>query len=220
MNCSNALQLLHLNRPGERSTADETALQTHLAGCPSCAAWARRIDRLADVETAWRTAETPVPDLRHIRARVLAATSHGRRPRTALPDLSLFFGARGITRLAYAVISLALVGWFIAGQTNVRMARSRLHENTMTPLVRTGGPRVVYAVDPASVASVLPSNIFPFQGKIEVSQSEVEDWMRLTERELRRAALQGPDRRARLDTVVRTLRSSVTVTIRFRTPGV
>jgi hypothetical protein len=122
--------------------------------------------------------------------------------------------------LAFAIASLAVVGWFIAGQTNVHLAQSRLHETALTPSVRAGGPAVVYAVDPTTVASIFPSGSHPFQGTIEISQAEVEDWMRVTEHELQRAALQGPIRRARLDKVVRTIRSSVSITIRFRTPGV
>ena len=209
MNCSTAQQLLQLNRPGERSPAEEVGLRDHLAGCASCAADVERVSRLRGVESAWRTAEIPVPDLRHVRARVLAATAERQQ-------------TWGFARLAYVVASLALLGWFITGQATVRLAQSRLQESALARSTHDAGPTVVYAVDTRSVArffSILPTQGRRTTGMIEVPQSDADDVMRRTEHEFYRASLQGPGQRARLEAITRAVRSSISVAIRFRTPG-
>jgi len=223
MNCTTARRLLHLNRSGERSPAEETGLRRHLEMCSSCSLDAQRLGRLAEIEERWRTSNVAVPDLRHLRARVLKLTSDRNRHRPTILDRMFFLQQRSITRLAYAVASVAAVGWFIASQTQVHLAQSRLQEKTSIDSALRPGPEVVYAVDPRSAAGIA-SMIQPLTGTIswpiEVPQSDVDKLERLTEHELQRASIQGPERRARLTEFVKTVRSSIVISIRFRTPGV
>lgn len=225
MNCAAAQQLLHLNRPGDRTASEDADLRAHLFSCPACASEADRIANLAAVELRWRQSDVPVPDLRHVRARVLAATSRSDVLPGSLIDRLLRLRARPAVRVAYGTVTLAAMVWFAVGQTQVRFAQAALHQRAAVATSQTTGPEVVYAVDRKAVALAVQAakidapSVAPSSGDVEVAQSDLDEIIRLTEHELLRAMVQGTHSRARLAEVARHVRSAIVVTIRFRSPG-
>ena len=225
MNCETAQRLIHLNRPGERTTSEDAALQAHLLKCPGCTSAAERIGQFATLESHWRASMVEVPDLRHVRAKVLEETAGTVGPSRALFGFFLRIQSRPVVRASYGVAALALTIWFALGQTQVRMARASLVSRNVTAATRVAGPQVVYAVDHQTVSrAALLSDVdlplaAPASGTMEVSQSELEEILRLTEHQVLKAVIHGAVSRARLTEIARTIEPAILVTIRFRPSG-
>ena len=164
-------------------------------------------------------------DLRRVRARVLARTERTNGGLLLWIERLPTGLERPAVRMAYGAIALAAVAWFGVGQAQLHEARAALEVRVETPRETRTGPEVFYTVDPqaaaraARAAQVLPPANDRSTGKVEVTQSDLDELLHLSEHAVLRAMMQGPQSRARLAEVMHAVRSAVFVTIRFQTSG-
>lgn len=178
MTCDDAVTLIHLNRPGERTEHEDHLLAAHLRTCEPCSREAAIVRNTAmQMEALVRAAVPPV----HVAAetgRILGAIREESRPPRDVLDMLLHLASRRMIRLAYGALS-------IVGLAIMAMQVSSPRPGSVPGEPRTG-PYIAYAVasEPLSKLADLPlpeplrSSVLT-QPMIEIRKDEVERSSRL-----------------------------------------
>ena len=155
MTCEAATTLLHLNRPGERTEAEEHQLEAHLRTCNTCTEEARIIRSTMKSMDLFTSAPAPVVDAATETRHIMEAIRQASEPAPGLFDLILRISHRPGPRIAYGLFSLAVIAMMLLQLASVGADDSRFGLRT--------GPYISFAIDTRQLDEItslpLPENI-------------------------------------------------------------
>jgi len=109
MTCDDAIVLIHLDRPGERSEREERALAAHLRTCSTCRDESILVARMASQMDEILHAAPPPTHVGEQARMIIEATRRLAEPHRDLVGLLLGIAARRAVRVGYLLTSAALV---------------------------------------------------------------------------------------------------------------
>jgi len=228
MNCHKSRYLIHLDRPGERTDAEQAALDNHLPTCFDCRSEADIVVRSRAKMEALSLYLTPETASAEIVPRILnelpERSSLNAHASSVLDRLD-----RPFIRFAYGCVVIAAAVGLITQSMGVSDWKRRPAEiagRVETPVHR---PVLVYNVDAASVHAVHVSGLFSLQDltagggndrRFEIRQDEVAQLLQIADQHLVRSLGIPANVRSRIAEAVAALAREVNVSVRLSTSGV
>ena len=214
MTCEDAVVLLHLHRPGERSEEEDRALDLHLRSCARCTAEAGLIQRtMASMDTLTH-APSPSVHVGKETHRIMQAVQQRNRPGVDLMDVVLHLASRPGIRVAYAIVSLSVLA-IMTQQLSPQADPSDGMRSTM-------GPYISYTIDTEPLATItdlpVPASIRSSvleQETVEIRKADVDRSARMLQGAMFRTLSLTEDQRRIAATVIDGLSRSSALTIRF-----
>lgn len=228
MNCRRAQELLHLDRPGERTGSEQSALDDHLRHCTDCLKESEAIARTQQAMSMIRAEKLSIPDHAAAIAGIFSELPEQPHPLSATIGDILDRLNRPVVRFAYALLVIITTIGLISQFMNVAegpIPSDRVASERSRAVQR---PLIVYSVDVATARSVNTSGLVPVEAlitggsgerRIELRQDEVTRLLSLADQYLVRSLGISPEIKSQVVAAVLQLTREANISVRLHTSG-